>query len=1139
MSSSSPHDLPRLGGVLPASLLLLLLTGLLPAARAELPLPLQPECGTPDRPDLCPSDLGSDWVLLSYVPAEWQTYVRSEELALGTGVGADRAWRTSTGRTDVVLAVLDSGYLWDDEKLREKIQLNVGELPLPQDPDGVPSETYDYDGNGFVNVDDWVDDPRVDITAGVDVADGILDGSDLIHSLSDGIDDDGNGYVDDIAGWDFLWNDNDPYDDTRYDHGTYEGHEAANQGEDGRGGIGSCPNCFVLPVRVGDSFVADGSNFAMGTLFAVDSGASVIQEALGTLNHPTAAGAAIDYAWEHDVLVIASAADETAWHPNSPGWDDHTFYVHAVVPDEDDKDEATTFLAYSNCTNHGARLDASASASGCSSGATAITSGVAGLVLGAARDRGIELGASELYQLLLATTDDIDVPESQAEGSAYYPSKPGWERHFGEGRINAWRAVEAVVEGRIPPHADLLAPTWFDHVDPSDGLVDIVGEVSAPRGAVASWVLEVADGIDPDAGDWTALASGTGEAEGVLASWDPSTVGFDPSQGLADHVLGDDQVDRSDAVNQWTVTLKLTVTDTMGNTARMRRAVYVQSDPDALDAFPRKVGPSFEASPTLYDLDGDGVLDIVIADADGWVHVLTGQGTEVEGWPVRLGLLEEADPEAAGNHLDSPGLQALGGGLAPSIVATPAVGDLDGDGSPEVVVASLRGQLWVLDATGAVREGFPVAQDAAPPTDPDHLYDEGFFSSPALGDLDGDGTLEIVIGGMDQQVYAWHADGTRVDGWPVCACWPGADAGTRIISSPGLGDVDGDGVLDVAIGTQETLSSTTGPIYVISGRGNADPDGPFLEGWPESVFGAYTQALPYVGEGVPASPALADVDGDGQLELTAHTLAGDLPLFSADSEDVWTAHLTADGFGPGTNLNDAAIFPLINSSSFGDLNGDGVLDLVSGGIGAGYAIAQLQDGKRAPFDHGVGAWDGRTGEYLPGWPRVIEDLQFFMNPAIADLDDDGKPEVISGSAGSVVHAWDMDGEEPAGWPKHVGHWVLSSPAVGDIDGDGMLDVVVATRQGWLFAWTTRSPASATVAWAGFGHDPANTANAHTPLPPQYGGADPADPAAGGVAGKGCGGCKAKDRAETGAAALLLALPGLFVLRRRRRSGRRR
>ena len=51
-----------------------------------------------------------------------------------------------------------------------------------------------------------------------------------------------------------------------------------------RGSIGVCPECSVLNVRVGDSFVVDVNDFAMGVIFSVDSGAHVIQEALGSIN---------------------------------------------------------------------------------------------------------------------------------------------------------------------------------------------------------------------------------------------------------------------------------------------------------------------------------------------------------------------------------------------------------------------------------------------------------------------------------------------------------------------------------------------------------------------------------------------------------------------------------------------------------------------------------------------------------------------------------------------------------------------------------------------------------------------------------------------------------------------------------------
>src|SRR5919204_2286908 len=204
------------------------------------------------------------------------------------------AWQVTTGRPDVAIAVLDSGLKWNDldamVDLRHKVRLNTGELPAPnadgpsQDPyvncndlKGKPAGTYDLNGDGVVNVTDYACDSRV--TA--DPANGsgatyrsywpdavaagkpVLDPEDLIIAFSDGTDADGNGYVDDIAGWDFLDDDNDPYDDVQYGHGTGEArdssaeadnevtaHNPGNDKDDHYGDqAGACPNCMVIPLR--------------------------------------------------------------------------------------------------------------------------------------------------------------------------------------------------------------------------------------------------------------------------------------------------------------------------------------------------------------------------------------------------------------------------------------------------------------------------------------------------------------------------------------------------------------------------------------------------------------------------------------------------------------------------------------------------------------------------------------------------------------------------------------------------------------------------------------------------------------------------------------------------------------------------
>src|SRR3989449_4992190 len=168
-------------------------------------------------------------------------------------------------------------------QLRKKSPLTAGELPAPAPAGGcnapLGGDPRDCNGDGVFNMPDYDGDPSV-----VDMnGNGITDPQDLIMLFSNGSDDDGNGYVDDICGYDFFEFDNDPFDEVQYGHGTGEARDSTAEANNG-GDLGVCPNCTVMPVRVGDSFVADVNSFAQGVVFSVDTGASVIQEGLGAYN---------------------------------------------------------------------------------------------------------------------------------------------------------------------------------------------------------------------------------------------------------------------------------------------------------------------------------------------------------------------------------------------------------------------------------------------------------------------------------------------------------------------------------------------------------------------------------------------------------------------------------------------------------------------------------------------------------------------------------------------------------------------------------------------------------------------------------------------------------------------------------------
>src|SRR5262249_44711156 len=154
---------------------------------------------------------------------------------------------------------------------------------------------------------------------------------------------------------DFMKDDNDPYDDTRYGHGTGEARDSSAAGNNMMGGVGVCPHCRFIPLRAGDSFITDVTDFAKAVVYATDNGVKVVQCAVGTINKNRFTRAALDYAYENGVLVVASMADENSRHHNMPGVNNHTLPVHAITFDGANLGDmaTTTFLAFHPCSNFG------------------------------------------------------------------------------------------------------------------------------------------------------------------------------------------------------------------------------------------------------------------------------------------------------------------------------------------------------------------------------------------------------------------------------------------------------------------------------------------------------------------------------------------------------------------------------------------------------------------------------------------------------------------------------------------------------------------------------------------------------------------------------------------------------------------
>jgi len=259
---------------------------------------------------------------------------------------------------------------------------------------------------------------------------------------------------------------------------------------------------------------------------------------------------------------------------------------------------------------------------------------------------------------------------------------------------------------------------------------------------------------------------------------------------------------------------------------------------------------------------------------------------------------------------------------------------------------------------------------------------------------------------------------------------------------------------------------------------------PFLPGWPVKIAFFTAEILPNVGEGINASPALADVDGNGTLETGVFSAAGPAYLLNADGTSFYGTDQSGNykvmqTEGGSSTSPDMPSIPSIGEGAFGDLTGAGQLSFAAPAAGIGRLLAIVLSDQQLTADDHIDAWVATTGSFQPTFPHHMEDLQFLTGASIADVGGAPTPEIVEGSAGYFLHAYDVTGTEPTGWPKFTGGWNVANAAIGDVDGDGLNEVVILTREGNLYVWDTSAPAGPQQ-WPKKRHDLRNTGNYNEP-----------------------------------------------------------
>lgn len=378
----------------------------------------------------------------------------------------------------------------------------------------------------------------------------------------------------------------------------------------------------------------------------------------------------------------------------------------------------------------------------------------------------------------------------------------------------------------------------------------------------------------------------------------------------------------------------------------------------------------------------------------------------------------------------------------------PSVGDLDGDGDFDIVVGERYGGLSLFENTGSSRA--PAFVVPISTSRPFHGIDVGYESAPALVDLDADGDLDAVVGADYGNLRTFENTGTS--NAPAFVARTGSanpfDMGginTGRYSSPAFGDLDGDGDLDAVVGEDY------GTVLTFENTGSART--PAFE----ERIGA---ANPFDGFdfGSASHPDLVDLDGDGDLDAVIGGSTGRLRSFENTGSSSSPAFEEQTG---AANLFDPLGIQAAKRADFADLDGDGDLDAVVGGSFGSLSLLESTGTSSEP------ALMERVGTRSPfGGTRVGSD----RHPDLVDLDGDGDLDVVSGDYSGRLGVFENTGtpREPAlvGRARTLGPLegfdvgIFSTPTLADLDGDGDSDAVVGEGFGGLQTFENTGSSSA-------------------------------------------------------------------------------
>ena len=440
----------------------------------------------------------------------------------------------------------------------------------------------------------------------------------------------------------------------------------------------------------------------------------------------------------------------------------------------------------------------------------------------------------------------------------------------------------------------------------------------------------------------------------------------------------------------------------------------------------------------------------------------TTQPPLLPGWPVTYeGGGESHHPVVADFDPSYPGLEILFGTSTGKVYAfhadgTPvsgwpvdldppaqvwnsvALGDLDQDGQLELVVAPrMIDRVYAFEVDGSPVSGWPVDFTGGG-TPGQEVSRMGAYASPVVYDLDQDGQPEVLIHGMSGKVWCWHGDGT-----PYLSGSDGlfANLGAYNWDAGGLavGDVDGDGQPEVVV----TSVSSSGFLWAL------EPDGTPMPGFPlvhHPSYTEYSQSSVALGDFNRYRPGLeiAFVWSRKVDDLTTYHYVGTVDASGQFLPNLYTRSINVSG----------SIYTL---PTLADINNDDQLELL---VTTKEEILALDT----------------LGNNIGDMLFQFAQLQNFAQPVLADITGENVNEVFGIHGDGYIYAW-SEGQVVSGFPIFVNNEIKTTPVVADVDQDGGAELVVLGLERVYVFDLTGSLGPSDYAWPMAQHDIYHTGNA--------------------------------------------------------------